>query len=427
MNEAPIGILLGVLVFLLFLSAFFSGSETGMMALNRYRLRHQARSGHKGAIRTSELLERPDRLIGVILIGNNFVNNLSAAISTVIAIRLWGDGGIAAATFLLTLAVLIFSEVTPKTLAALHPERFAFPSSMVLKPLLKVLYPLVWIANTLSNTLLRLMRVNPNEASGDQLSQEELRTVVNEAGSLIPTRHKGMLLNILDLEKVTVDDIMIPRNDIVGIDIEEGIEDILDQLRTAQHTRIPVYKGDINNILGMLHMRNVAKLINREEVTRADLMSETSEPYFVPEITPLHTQMVNFQKNKLRSAFVVDEYGDIIGLVTLEDILEEIVGDFTTDVDDISQDITPQKDGTFIIDGSASIRETNKSLKWELPIDGPKTLNGLITEYLEEIPESGVCLAIDKYRMEILQIRDNMVKTVKVWTKQPPTGNAHPP
>ena len=417
MNEAPIGILLGVLVFLLFLSAFFSGSETGMMALNRYRLRHQARSGHKGAIRTSELLERPDRLIGVILIGNNFVNNLSAAISTVIAIRLWGDGGIAAATFLLTLAVLIFSEVTPKTLAALHPERFAFPSSMVLKPLLKVLYPLVWIANTLSNTLLRLMRVNPNEASGDQLSQEELRTVVNEAGSLIPTRHKGMLLNILDLEKVTVDDIMIPRNEIVGIDIEESIEDILDQLRTAQHTRIPVYKGDINNILGMLHMRNVAKLINREEITRADLMSETSEPYFVPEITPLHTQMVNFQKNKLRSAFVVDEYGDIIGLVTLEDILEEIVGDFTTDVDDISQDITPQKDGTFIIDGSASIRETNKSLKWELPIDGPKTLNGLITEYLEEIPESGVCLAIDKYRMEILQIRDNMVKTVKVWTK----------
>ncbi|MTI12412.1 HlyC/CorC family transporter [Sansalvadorimonas verongulae] len=416
MNEAPIGILLGVLVFLLFLSAFFSGSETGMMALNRYRLRHQARSGHKGAIRTSELLERPDRLIGVILIGNNFVNNLSAAISTVIAIRLWGDGGIAAATFLLTLAVLIFSEVTPKTLAALHPERFAFPSSMILKPLLKLLYPLVWVANTLSNGLLRMMRVNPDEGSGDQLSQEELRTVVNEAGSLIPTRHKGMLLNILDLENVTVDDIMIPRNEIVGIDIEESIDDILDHLRTAQHTRIPVYKGDINNTLGILHMRNVAKLINLEEITRADLLNETSEPYFVPEVTPLHTQMVNFQKNKLRSAFVVDEYGDIIGLVTLEDILEEIVGDFTTDVDDISQDITPQKDGTYIIDGSASIRETNKSLDWELPIDGPKTLNGLITEYLEEIPESSVCLCVNTYHMEVLQIRDNMVKTVKVWT-----------
>ncbi|WP_281646044.1 HlyC/CorC family transporter [Parendozoicomonas sp. Alg238-R29] len=418
MNEAPIGILLGVLVFLLLLSAFFSGSETGMMALNRYRLRHMARSGNKGAIRTSELLKRPDRLIGVILIGNNFVNNLSAAITTVIAIRVWGDSGIAAATLLLTLAVLIFSEVTPKTLAALHPERFAFPSSLILKPLLWLLYPMVWMANTISNGLLRLMRVNPENATGDQLSHEELRTVVNEASTLIPTRHKGMLSNILDLENVTVDDIMIPRNEIVGINIEEGIDDILDQLRTAQHTRIPVYKGDINNIIGILHMRNVAKLLNLEEITRAVLLNETSDPYFVPEVTPLHTQMMNFQKKKLRSAFVVDEYGDVIGLVTLEDILEEIVGDFTTDVDDISQDITPQKDGTYIIDGSASIRETNKSLSWELAIDGPKTLNGLITEHLEEIPESGVCLEVDCYRMEILQIRDNMVKTVKVWMKE---------
>ena len=419
MNEAPIGILLGVLVFLLFLSAFFSGSETGMMALNRYRLRHLARSGNKGAIRTSELLDRPDRLIGVILIGNNFVNNLSAAITTVIAIRVWGDSGIAAATILLTLVVLIFSEVTPKTLAALRPERFAFPSSLILKPLLKILYPMVWVANTISNGLLRLMRVNPHEASGDQLSQEELRTVVNESSTLIPMRHKGMLSNILDLENVTVDDIMIPRNEITGIDIEEDVGDILDQLRTAQHTRMPVYKGDINNIIGILHMRNVAKLLNLEEINKASLLSETSEPYFVPEITPLHTQMVNFQKKKRRSAFVVDEYGDVMGLVTLEDILEEIVGDFTTDVDDISQDITPQKDGTFIIDGSASLRETNKSLKWELPIDGPKTLNGLITEYLEEIPESGVCLSIDHYRMEVLQIRDNVIKTVRIWSYTP--------
>ncbi len=415
MNDAPIGILLGVLVFLLFLSAFFSGSETGMMALNRYRLRHQARSGHKGAIRTSRLLERPDRLIGVILIGNNFVNNLSAAITTVIAIRIWGDSGIALATFILTLAVLIFSEVTPKTLAALHPERFAFPSSMILKPLLFVLYPMVWIANTLSNGLLRLIGVNPNEANGDHLSQEELRTVVNEASTKIPLRHKGMLSNILDLENVTVDDIMVPRNEIIGLDIEEDIDDIIDQLRTSQHTRMPVYKGDINNIIGMLHMRNVAKLLKLEDVNKAALLNETTEPYFVPEVTPLHTQMVNFQKQKLRSAFVVDEYGDIMGLVTLEDILEEIVGDFTTDVDDISQDITPQKDGTYIIDGSASIRETNKSLKWNLPVDGPKTLNGLITEFLEEIPESGVCLAVDNYRIEILQIRDNRVKTIKIW------------
>ncbi|MCL6272007.1 HlyC/CorC family transporter [Sansalvadorimonas sp. 2012CJ34-2] len=415
MNEAPIGILLGVLVFLLFLSAFFSSSETGMMALNRYRLRHQARSGHKGAIRTSKLLERPDRLIGVILIGNNFVNILASAIATIVAMRIWGNSGIAIATFGLTLLVLIFGEVTPKTLAALHPERVAFPASVILRPLLKVLYPFVVVANTISNALLKMFGVDPNHTGADQLSQEELRTVVNEAGSLIPTRHKSMLTNILDLENVTVDDIMIPRNEIIGIDIEEDIEDILDQLRTAQHTRLPVYKGDVNNIIGILHMRNVAKLLSLEEINKAALLNETADPYFVPEITPLHTQMVNFQKQKLRSAFVVDEYGDVIGLVTLEDILEEIVGDFTTDVDDISQDITPQKDGTYIIDGTASIRETNKSLDWELPTEGPKTLNGLITEHLEEIPDSGVCLAIGNYRIEILQTRDNVVKTVKAW------------
>ncbi len=416
MSEAPIGILLGVLVFLLFFSAFFSSSETGMMALNRYRLRHLARAGNKGAIRTSKLLERPDRLIGVILIGNNFVNILASAIATIVAMRIWGNSGIAIATFGLTLLVLIFGEVTPKTLAALHPERVAFPASWILQPLLKLLYPFVVIANTISNALLKMFGVNPDHSGGDQLSQEELRTVVNEAGTLIPNRHKGMLLSILDLEKVTVDDIMIPRNEIVGIDIEEDIDAILDQLRTSQHTRLPIYKGDINNIIGILHMRNMAKLLSLEEINKAVLLSETADPYFVPEITPLHTQMVNFQKQKLRSAFVVDEYGDILGLVTLEDILEEIVGDFTTDVDDISQDITPQKDGTYIIDGTASIRETNKTLDWDLPTEGPKTLNGLVTEHLEEIPDSGVCLAIERYRIEILQTRDNVVKTVKVWT-----------
>ncbi len=417
MNETPIGILLGVLVFLLLLSAFFSGSETGMMALNRYRLRHLVRSGHKGAQRTSELLDRPDRLIGVILIGNNFVNNLSAAITTVIAIRLWGDAGIAAATLLLTLVVLIFSEVTPKTLAAMKPERIAFPSSLILKPLLKLLYPLVWSANTLSNGLLRLMRVNPEDASGDQLSQEELRTVVNEAGSLIPTRHKSMLLSILDLEKVTVDDIMIPRNEIIGIDIEEDFEDILGQLRNAQHTRVPVYKGDINNIVGMLHMRNVARLLNLDEINKTTLLQETSEPYFVPEVTPLHTQLVNFQKKKLRSAFVVDEYGDVLGLVTLEDILEEIVGDFTTsDVEDLNHDVVPQDDGSYIVDGATSIRDINKSLGWELPIDGPKTLNGLITEHLEEIPEHAASMTLDKYRLEILEIRNNRAQSIRIWT-----------
>ena len=416
MNDTPIGLLLGVLVFLLLLSAFFSGSETGMMALNRYRLRHLARNGHKGAQRTNQLLDRPDRLIGVILIGNNFVNNLSAAITTVIAIRLWGEAGIAAATLLLTLMVLIFSEVTPKTLAALHPERFAFPSSLILKPLLTILYPLVWSANTVANGVLRLLGVNPNAASNDQLSQEELRTVVNEAGAMIPPRHKSMLLSILDLEKVTVDDIMVPRNEIVGIDIEEEFAAILEQLRAIQHNRVPVYKGDINNIIGILHMRNMARLLDLEEINKTALLNETSAPYFVPEITPLHTQMINFQKKKLRSAFVVDEYGEVLGLVTLEDILEEIVGDFTTDVEEHNHDIIARGDGSYVITGATNIRDINKDLQWQLPIDGPKTINGLITEYLEEIPEHRVCITMDNYRMEILQLKDNRIQTVKIWT-----------
>ncbi len=416
MNEAPLSVLLGALVVLLLLSAFFSSSETGMMALNRYRLRHKARSGNRAAKRTSELLDRTDRLIGVILIGNNFVNILASAIATIVAVRIWGDAGIAIATFTLTLVVLVFGEVTPKTLAALHPEKVAFPASLILKPLLKLFYPLVLIVNGISNVILRCLGVDPSKGGTDQLSQEELRTVVHEAGGLIPGTRKGMLLGILDLEKVSVDDIMIPRNEVVGIDIEDDIDEILEQLRTAQHTRLPIYKGDINNIIGILHMRKVARLLSLDEVNRAALLNETRDAYFVPEGTPLHTQLFNFQKEKRRTAIVVDEYGDVMGLVTLEDILEEIVGEFTTDVASNSREITPQPDGSFIIDGTATIRDINKALEWHLPVDGPKTLNGLVTEHLEEIPDSSVCITINgRYRMEILQIRDNRVRSVRVY------------
>ncbi|WP_211824448.1 HlyC/CorC family transporter [Kistimonas asteriae] len=416
MNEAPLSLLLGALVVLLLLSAFFSSSETGMMALNRYRLRHKARSGNRAAKRTSELLDRTDRLIGVILIGNNFVNILASAIATIIAVRMWGDAGIAIATFTLTLVVLVFGEVTPKTLAALHPEKVAFPASLILKPLLKLFYPLVLVVNGISNVLLRCLGVDTSKGGTDQLSQEELRTVVHEAGGLIPGTRRGMLLGILDLEKVSVDDIMIPRNEVVGIDIEDAIDEILEQLRTAQHTRLPIYKGDINNIIGILHMRKVARLLSLDEVNRAALLNETRDAYFVPEGTPLHTQLFNFQKEKRRTAIVVDEYGDVMGLVTLEDILEEIVGEFTTDVASNNRDITPQPDGSFIIDGTATIRDINKALEWHLPVDGPKTLNGLVTEHLEEIPDTSVCITISgRYRMEILQIRDNRVRSVRVY------------
>ena len=415
MSEASLGVLIGALIFLLFFSAFFSSSETGMMAINRYRLRHLARKGHRGAKRTSGLLERPDRLIGVILIGNNFVNILASAIATIIAVRLWGDSGIAIATLGLTFVVLIFGEVTPKTMAAMHPERIAFPASMILVPLLKLLYPMVVLVNWICAFLLRPFGIKPGQEGVDQLSSEELRTLVNESALVLPKTRRGMLLGILDLEKVRVDDIMVPRNEVYGIDLEDDIKDIILQLRESQHTRMPVFRGDVNNIVGMLHMRKIARLLTLEEINKATLLQETAEPYYVPESTPLHTQLFNFQKAKERTALVVDEYGDIMGLVTLEDILEEIVGDFTTDVSDNNQDITPQGDGSFIIDGSTSIRDVNKALGWELSTDDARTINGLITEEMEAIPQAGVCWKINNYRFEILQVRDNRIKSVRMF------------
>ncbi len=387
-----------------------------MMAINRYRLRHLVRKDHKAAKRTHQLLERPDRLIGVILIGNNFVNILASALATLVAVRLWGDSGIAIATLGLTVAVLIFGEVTPKTVAALYPEKIAFPASLILTPLLKLLYPMVVVLNWVCGFLLRPFGIKPGQASDDQLNAEELRTIVTDPGMLLPQKRRGMLLGILDLEKVRVDDIMVPRNEVIGIDIDDDIKDILEQLRACQHTRLPVYRGDVNNLVGMLHMRKVARLLSQEEVNKAVLLQETTEPYYVPESTPLHTQLFNFQKTKERVALVVDEYGDILGLVTLEDILEEIVGDFTTDVSDSSQDITPQEDGSYIIDGSASIRDINRSLGWKLPTEEARTINGLITEEMEFIPESSVCLKVGEYRFEIMQVKDNRVKAVKIFS-----------
>lgn len=410
---------------LVLLSGFFSSSETGMMALNRYRLKHLAKTGSRGAQNTQRLLKRLDRLIGVILIGNNFVNIAASAIATVLCIRLFGDAGIAIATIGLTLVILIFGEVTPKTLAALYPERIAFPASYILGPMLKVLFPLVWGVNLFTAGLLKLMGVKRDEAEKDHLSQEELRTIVNEAGGLIPKKHRDMLVSILDLENVTVNDIMVPRNEVVGIDLDDDNETILRQLRTSQHTRLPIYHGDINNVAGVLHLRNTSKLLQSNEFS-ADLLLELApDPYFIPESTPLHTQLINFQKAKRRIGMVVDEYGDVLGIATLEDILEEIVGEFTTDyAASSSPDILPQDDGTYIIDGSTHIRTINKTLAINLPTQGPKTLNGLITEALEAIPESNVCLRTDGLRIEVLQIKDNVVRAAKV---HPPTRRRRRP
>ncbi|QFU00355.1 Magnesium and cobalt efflux protein CorC [Halomonas sp. THAF5a] len=415
-DDFPLGLLFGLLFLLVCLSAFFSSSETGMMSINRYRLSHQASSGETRAQRVMRLLARPDRLIGVILIGNNFVNNLAASIATIIAIHFFGEvTGPAVATALLTITILIFAEVTPKTFAAIKPERIAYPASLALEPLLKLLYPLVWLVNAISNGLLRLLGVKSIDGGADHLTRDELRTVVHEAGTLIPRRHQSMLLSILDLENVTVNDIMVPRHEVVGLDLDDDLEDILAQIRTSQHTRVPVYKGDINNIIGMLHLRNAARFLSRGDVTKAAIVQEAREPYFIPESTPLHTQLLNFQKQKRRIGIVVDEYGDVEGLVTLEDILEEIVGEFTTDVAGLDQEIHPQEDGSHLIDGTANIRDINKALGWQLPTDGPKTLNGVILEHLESFPDGPVCLQIGQVRMEILEVRDNLITAARCW------------
>jgi len=385
-----------------------------MMSLNRYRLRHLTKSGNRGASRASKLLERPDQLIGVILIGNNFVNILASAIATVIATRLWGDAGIAIATALLTMTILIFAEVTPKTLAAIYPEKIAFPASIILTPLLKFIYPIVWLVNLISNSLLRLLGHNEFSSTADHLSREELRTLVHESGTRIPGQHREMLLSILDLGKVTVEDIMIPRSEISGIDIEDDIEQILEQLRNSQHTRLPIFRGDINNIIGILHLRNAAKFLNHKTVNKAAILQYCRDPYFIPEATALNTQLLNFQSTKRRIGIVVDEYGDVQGLATLEDILEEIVGEFTTDIATTSPDITQLENGAFLINGSATVRTINKVLGWALPTDGPKTLNGLIMEALEIIPEYPVGLELAGYYVEIKQVRDNVVKAAVV-------------
>lgn len=414
------GFLVGMLVFLLLCSAFFSSSETGMLSLNRYRLRHRAKEGHRGALRASRLLERPDRLLGTILVGNNFVNILASSIATVLAIKLWGEAGIAVATVGLTILLLIFGEITPKTLAALRPEAIAYPVSLPLLMLQKVLYPLVASLNWISNGLLRLLGTDLSNKGSDSLSTEELRSVVHESGSDMPMNRQSMLLGILDLERVTVDDIMIPRNEVAGIDLEDDLETIVTQLRTTPHTRLPVFRKDINQIEGIVHMRQIARLLSHDQLTRESLLAACNEPYFIPENTPLSTQLVNFQKQKRRIGIVVDEYGDVLGIVTLEDILEEIVGEFSNQDALRSPDIHPQDDGTLVIDGAAYLRDVNRALGWQLPCDGPKTLNGLITEALEHIPDSGICLQIHPYRLEILQAADNRVKSVRAWVIEEP-------
>lgn len=405
-----------LLVVLILLSAFFSSSETGMMAINRYRLRHLARSGDKTAGRVAKLLERPDRLLGVILLGNTFANIMASAIATVIAVHLFGDEGILAATVLLTLIVLVFAEISPKTLANSYPQKLAFAFSMPLTILLKILYPLVFMVNLISNNFLRLFGYKESRRSHDPMTHDEIRSVVGESTGTLPHERVSMLLGVLDLQRDDVQDIMVISRNIVGIDLDDSVGKIRKQLMHSQYTRVPVYQESIDNIKGVIHVRHALKLFGalKGEMTKSDILSVAEKPLFIPETNSLHQQLINFQKSKQRMAFCVDEYGDIQGLVTIYDILEKVVGDFTTDSADRFTRIKVKKDGTCVISGEVEIRDLNRDLKLNLPTDGPRTLAGLIVDDLQFIPETPLGLELHGLRLEITRIKDNQIKQIKI-------------
>ncbi len=415
-DDIPPGTLIGVLFLLLFLSAFFSGSETALMSLNRYRLRHKARQGHRGARLAEQLLKRPDRILGLILLGNNLVNILAASMVALIAMDYGGQPAVALASLIMTLVILIFAETAPKTWAALHPERLAYPAALIYYPLLKISYPLIWLINACSNAVLYLFGVRPGDGELQSLTRDEFRIVVHEAGNRISSRYQQMLIGILDLEKVTVDDVMVPRNEIIGIDLDDDISDIELMIVNSQHTRLPVFRDSVDNIVGVLHLRRLANM-TRQFLDKVQLEKLLDEPYFVPEGTPLSTQLVQFQRRRLRIAMVVDEYGDIQGIVTLEDILEEIVGEFTTDPADGDDDAVRDGTDTWLVNGAANIRELNRAQNWDFPTDGPKTINGLIVEQLENIPKASTRLVIDSYQIEIIESDNTRIHSVRIRPK----------
>ena len=411
MNEIPLWILLASIAFLVLMSAFFSGSETSMMAINRYRLKHLVKEKNKSAKRVSRLLEKTDRLLGVILIGNNFTHTLSTALATVVAIRIWSDNAVLAVTVFMTIIMIIFAEVMPKTIAALKPESIAFPSSYLLKPLSKILSPLITLVSFISNNVTKLMGIDLNNANKDELKPEELRTLLQTSG--VPKRQEEMLMGIFDMDNLSVNDVMIPKNEIIGIDLNDEIKDIVKQLQEIDFTYVPCYEDTIDNIQGFLSLNKKAEFLGNETKSIRSLKDELREPLFVPENTPLYKQLANFQSSGRRVGLIVDEYGDIEGIITLRSILEIIVGEITTESIE-RMDIMPQADGSYLVDGSMMIREVNRRLEWELPTEGPKTLSGLILEEIQTIPDTNVGLSIENYRIETVLIKDNVIKLAKV-------------
>lgn len=414
MSEIPVWALFVILALLIACSAFFSSSETAMMALNRYRLKSLADKGNRSARLASRLLEQPDRLLGVILLGNNLVNLSAASISTIAALRMYGEPAIAIFTFILTLVILVFAEVAPKTLAMRHPEGIAYPASYVLIVLLWILYPLVWIINLFANRFLQLFNIK-QQVNIDALNKDELRTVVREAESLIPKSHHDMLLGILDLEHITVEDIMVSRSAIEGIDLDDEWDEIREQLATSHHTRLPVFKGNLDNVIGILHLRRAIHAMQMDDLNKEKLVQLLRPAYFVPVDTPVMQQLLIMQNDRRRLGLAVDEYGDLQGMVTMDEILEEIVGEFTKQVPGDLLDVHRQKDDSYIVNGMASIRDLNRNMGWKLPVDGPKTLNGLILEKLEDTPQTGTTLLINNYPVEVVQTKDAAVKIARIY------------
>ncbi|MFL2760919.1 MAG: HlyC/CorC family transporter [Gammaproteobacteria bacterium] len=413
MNELPIWMLISSIFFLLCLSAFFSSAETGMMALNRFKLKHLVKQRNKSAIRANKLLQRPDRLLGIILIGNNFVNILAAALTTILCLRLFGDSGVLIGSIILTMIVLIFAEVTPKTFAANYSEKVALPSSLILKFLQKLLYPLVWIVNFFSNSILKFLGVKEKESEED-LSPEELKSILENSGDLIPSRYQEMLLSVLELDKISIDEIMIPKNEIIGIDLSKDIEEIGDFLKDSKKEFFPIFDQNLDDIKGIINLYGINSFLSSQKKDTESLLQNSEEVYFALENTSLNIQLNNFQKDKKKVAVVLDEYGSVKGMVDIKDILEEIVGELSDPHEEVKIDIKEQKDGSYLIDAGISAREVNKRLGWDLPLSGPKTLNGLILENTETIPEANISLEIENYLIETVLIKDNMIKFAKV-------------
>lgn len=417
MSHTQILIFSVVLLFLILLAAFFSCAETALMAINRYRLRHKAHMKKRSAVLILQLLKRPDRLLGMILIGGNFANILASSLATLIAVHFWGERGVIISTAILTFVILIFAEVAPKTIAALYPENISRWVAWPVYFSLKIFYPFVWLINALSNGVLRLLRIRISGTVTEPLSREELRSIVYETAGRVSHQYQSMLLGILDLNKVVVEDVMIPRHQVIGIDLDDPWERIEQQIIKSQFNWVPVYRDDVNQVVGILRLRDVTHMmVANKTLNKEVLLKHLHEPYFVPEGTPLNVQLVNFQEKRKRLALVVDEYGEIQGLLTLEDILEEIVGEFTSNVA-VTMKASLQADGSYIVDGAMTIREFNRVTKWKLPTGGPRTMNGLIVEHLEAIPHAGICVKIAEYPIEITQVQENRIKTARVFPR----------